>query len=61
MSKMCPGCREIIDMASPKCTKCGLRFFKVAGNASSLSATCLRLGSAAVALAIIMIAVIRLA
>lgn len=61
MSKICPSCREIVDMASPKCTTCGLQFFKLTNKATSLSATCLRLGSAAVALAIVMFAVIRLA
>jgi hypothetical protein len=60
MSKVCPGCREIVDMATQKCAKCGLRFFKNNRRASSLSATCLRIGSVAVALAIVAFAVLRL-
>jgi hypothetical protein len=60
MSKFCPGCREIVEMATPKCDKCGLQFIKTAKGPSSLSATCLRLGSAAVALAIVTLAFLRL-
>ena len=60
MSKVCPGCREIVEMATAKCDKCGLQFFKTAKVPSSLSATCLRLGSVAVALAIVTFAVLRL-
>jgi hypothetical protein len=60
MSKVCPGCREIVEMAAAKCDKCGLKFFKTVKTPSSLSTTCLRLGSVAVALAIVMLAFLRL-
>ena len=60
MSKICPGCREIVEMASATCDKCGLQFFRTAQRTSSLSATCLRLGSLAVALVLVTLAVLRL-
>ena len=60
MSKMCPSCREIVELGAAKCASCGLQFHKGAAELSSFPATCLRIGGLAVALAIAVLAVMRL-
>ena len=59
MSRQCPSCRTIVDFSSAKCTECGLKFFSPAGRRSSFSATCLRIGSWAVGMAVVTLAVMR--